>query len=536
MNGTITSAYFFAGIITIIFSFIIIARYKKALKILMNSGFTLPEETNETYKTISKSYHINYLSNVPSIQNSQIINKRKWQAFLNFLFAFLVYIIVYSILDLNHSNNSFSFYRLVFMVLLFATPIFLLYILIFNNDPKIEISLFLKLFSVNIIVLTIYQYFASISTTSILEGLKVYLVYNLVPIILIFLFRLKAIKAISVTISIFAFITILIGFLIVNYFLGNETSLRTASDTVANIGFRGQYHNIAFFAIILTIGAILAWQLLRIFKNIYANHQITYLQLLADGYLLIFGIYQAGISGSVGNGAYFVLLFSLSAYKIVTIFLFKINSDPISGQNSLLYLRVFDLGKKTETLFKAIETDWRFAGPIQLITGPDLAHSTVEPHEIITYLAGNLNKSFSTNPQQVTQNLSQIYNGQLFDYSFPTNEMFCDKNHWKMVLLGLVKTTDIVLMDLRGFNENHLGCIFEINQLCFSMDLEKCVFIVDRTTNLDLLSAVFKKCSENIPTNSPNASKEMLIFNLLILEELTKTQTENLTSILLAKA
>ena len=37
---------------------------------------------------------------------------------------------------------------------------------------------------------------------------------------------------------------------------------------------------------------------------------------------------------------------------------------------------------------------WRRIGSIQLITGPDVAHSTVQPHQLLDFLTGRLERHF----------------------------------------------------------------------------------------------------------------------------------------------
>jgi hypothetical protein len=52
----------------------------------------------------------------------------------------------------------------------------------------------------------------------------------------------------------------------------------------------------------------------------------------------------------------------------------------------LLVLRVFQHGRRTRRLFDVLSQRWRHVGSIQLIVGPDLAKSTVEPPEFIDFL------------------------------------------------------------------------------------------------------------------------------------------------------
>lgn len=528
MNGTITFSYLLAGAATIFASYFIIARYKKKLTSLMSSGIG-ENITDEKTNTIAKSIQLRLIKDQNEGKgNAKSVEKRKWQTFTIYIVAYLAYVITYSVLDLVNTQTSLSFYRIVFVGLLISPPICLLYVHIFISDPNKEIKLLLKLFGISIIIITVWQFITSYKSPTFYEGIMLFGIYNALPILLIFLFRLKKIKSVSLTISIFSFLTLLITSLIINFFSRNDNALRSATDILFDTGLKGDSFKLSFFGLLIVVGLLIAWQALRIFKYFYNQHQITQLQLFADAYLLIFGIYHASISASEGNSAYIVYIVAFVAYKIVSIFLFRKNKENEDKITKLLYLRVFDLGEKSESLFKAIETEWRFAGPTQLITGPDLAHTTVEPHEIISYLAGNLKQSFSTSNEQVENNLKNIYMKPLFDNSYQTNEMFCDNIHWKTILNGLVKKTDVVLMDLRSFDKKYEGCIFEIRQLCYLFDLHKCVFVVDKNTNQTFLEETFKGCFAALPIDSPNAMGREVSVNLFELDTLENEKAKGL--------
>lgn len=97
----------------------------------------------------------------------------------------------------------------------------------------------------------------------------VYLSYNAPPLIIIFLFRLKKIKGVSLTISTFSFITLFVTSLTIGFFAENEAGLRVASNILHNLGLRGMPAKITFLLIFILIGALVAWQALRILKYYY---------------------------------------------------------------------------------------------------------------------------------------------------------------------------------------------------------------------------------------------------------------------------
>ena len=60
----------------------------------------------------------------------------------------------------------------------------------------------------------------------------------------------------------------------------------------------------------------------------------------------------------------------------------------------LLLLRVFALGRRSESLYDSLGKSWRAVGSMQLIAGPDLATSTIEPHEFLDFVSGRLDRRF----------------------------------------------------------------------------------------------------------------------------------------------
>ncbi len=82
-------------------------------------------------------------------------------------------------------------------------------------------------------------------------------------------------------------------------------------------------------------------------------------------------------------------LLAFVIYKVVSRVGFSLlhrKESPARKSTTLLLLRVFALGKRSERLFDALATHWRHAGSILLIAGPDLATTTAEPHEIWDFL------------------------------------------------------------------------------------------------------------------------------------------------------
>ena len=67
-----------------------------------------------------------------------------------------------------------------------------------------------------------------------------------------------------------------------------------------------------------------------------------------------------------------------------------------------------------------------------------------------------------------------------------------------MVLSRLVRESDAVLMDLRGFTRDNAGCVFELKELARMVPLERVVFVIDRRTDETLLMQTLGKCRAGV--------------------------------------
>jgi hypothetical protein len=182
---------------------------------------------------------------------------------------------------------------------------------------------------------------------------------------------------------------------------------------------------------------------------------------------------------------------AFAAYKwCVRIGLSWAGRDLEAGHKTpvLLVLRSFSIGKDGERLFDVVDRFWRRVGSIQMIAGVDLAHRTVEPHEFLDFISGKLARRFIGGAADLEQRMQERDMRPDRDHRFRVNDFFCYDDTWKMVLSRLVRDSDAVLMDLRGFSRQNAGCVFELGELARMVPLERVVFIVDRRTDEQLLA------------------------------------------------
>lgn len=255
---------------------------------------------------------------------------------------------------------------------------------------------------------------------------------------------------------------------------------------------------------------LLGWPALAWIRNQYEKKKVSDQSITLDAIWLLFGIAQS--IPLVFEGPAWILsgLVAFAVYKVVAwagLPLLIRERDPARKKSArLLVLRVFSLGRRSEKLFDALTKHWRYVGSVRLIAGPDLATTTIEPHEFLDFIGGRLARRFIDGAETLELRLSEEDDEPDRDGRFRVNDFFCHDDTWRMVLSRLAGGSDAVLMDLRGFSPQNAGVIYEINALINLVPLEKVVFVVDGTTDEPFLRQTARECWDRIRPTSPNRS------------------------------
>ena len=263
--------------------------------------------------------------------------------------------------------------------------------------------------------------------------------------------------------------------------------------------------------------SLVGWACLRGLGRLYRWRWISDQSVLIDSLWFLFALTSAVDFAFFGGFWFLAPLGAFAIYKLIAVLGFALTgeSERRLPFPRLLLLRVFSLGKRSARLFDAFAKLWRHAGGIRLIAGPDLATSTVEPHEFLDFLSGKLGRRFISGPETLAQRLSETEQRRDFDGRYRVDDFFCHDDTWKTVLKRLSRESDAVLMDLRGFVRDNRGCVFEINELLNVVPLDRVVFVVDATTDLAFLRETFAAGWEALAVESPNrklADPRVLLF------------------------
>ncbi len=197
------------------------------------------------------------------------------------------------------------------------------------------------------------------------------------------------------------------------------------------------------------------------------------------------------------------------AWKLTTVVGFRLagRGHPECPATGLLLLRVFALGARSERLFDAFGKRWLRIGNIDMIAGPDLATTAVEPHEFLDFVGGRLSRAFVRDEADLARRHAARALGPDPDGRHRVNEFFCHDDTWRPTMLCLARAADAVLMDLRGFSPQNEGCRYELQQLLDHVPLERVVLLVRSDTDRGFLERTLGALWQASRADSPNRGK-----------------------------
>lgn len=154
-----------------------------------------------------------------------------------------------------------------------------------------------------------------------------------------------------------------------------------------------------------------------------------------------------------------------------------------AAASRLLVLRVFQRDAEVERLFDQVIERWRFSGNTLLIAGTDLVSRTLDPDDLFTFLDGRLGQRFIDSEANIAKRLAEFDLAPDPDGRYRVNECYCRDTTWEAALKALVQRSDVVLMDLRGFQAHNRGCRFELDVLSGAQSLRRIVVLYDGRTD-----------------------------------------------------
>jgi hypothetical protein len=349
-------------------------------------------------------------------------------------------------------------------------------------------------------------------------------------------FMIRRIRAVGPLVLAFMVAGVTGAFLTVAVAGSDEGLLRTIAETGAGLGLGASGLFVLLHVIGFTLFAMLGWWLLGRLGNAYRNKRMSDESLTVYALCFLFGVWQSITLAFEGWAWIFTGLIAFAAYKLVT----ALGFARVAGRGhydekkhpSLLVLRVFALGQRSEQLFDVLSKRWLRAGSIDLIAGPDLLTSTVEPHEFLEFVGGRLSRRFIESETDLEQRLAERDMCPDPDGRHRVNEFFCRQDTWQMTMRRLAAGSDAVLMDLRSFSPANKGCLWELEQLLVGVPLDRVVLVIDETTDRPFLEDKLQALWRQVPIDSPNRALRTPSLRLFAASGLMSQAAENLVKCL----
>jgi hypothetical protein len=263
-------------------------------------------------------------------------------------------------------------------------------------------------------------------------------------------------------------------------------------------------HFFGIMLVALVVSGAAAWAFVRWIALSYRSQRASDQMLAVDVLMVVFtSCAFLVLFAAFGWSATWVLA-SFPGYKLVFVWYSSWRRSALTPR-TLLLLRVFGSDRRTQRLLDGLGQRWRYIGPIRLIGGPDLADTTIEPHEFLEFLNRRLTRAFISGRDHLERRLAASPTRPDPDGLFRIDDFFCHDDTWRLTVAYLAGALDAVLMDLRGFTAANQGCIFEIQHLVTAVPLHRIVLLIDRSTDIPFLEQTLRDAWSTMPHDSPNA-------------------------------
>jgi hypothetical protein len=209
--------------------------------------------------------------------------------------------------------------------------------------------------------------------------------------------------------------------------------------------------------------------------SISAGMGLTFIALLFAVGLGIdsgFAMWQIALAGALWAGL------ACAAYAVVV----RRGAKPTPAK-SLLVLRVFSRSRAAERLLDAMQTDWRYVGPVNQIAGPDLVRLNVDLYEFGKFVNAKVHEVFLFGAVTREQLLARLVRHPDREGRFRVNEVFCLETAWRGTVEQMMEMSDAILLDVRGFGPERRGTAFELELLVRRGFIHRVVAIGDQTTS-----------------------------------------------------
>lgn len=239
------------------------------------------------------------------------------------------------------------------------------------------------------------------------------------------------------------------------------------------------------------LGAAVGLGVLKQLQSRLESARLGDQQLFIDAWWLVYVVYSTAVFVMMKrDAAYFLVLLAFVPYLLTRRLVLALWPHTTGAPLSLLLLRVFDQGGRTERLFARLEQEWRLVGRITLIAGRDLALRNVAAADFVAFVTGRLRRRFVADAAALQQRLAADAARPDPDGRFAVDHFWCHADTWRPVMRALAARSDIVLMDLRGFGAHREGCAYELRHLAATARDKPVLLLVSEASEADAVRSL----------------------------------------------
>lgn len=518
LTGQLSFILIVSTVLALVASFLLLLLYRRAVvksmrrrsrsEILEPKGFLPPESE---HKPNDAPLNFSFVTCAAARANRDATtlyrsaNRRRWLIALVHTVAGCCFAAAMTAAFLSAGKSGFSPFRFMFLTWVNAWPVLMAIDLAIGLSRRGKLVGALVYFLIGSVIGTILL--AKNPGLPVGQLLYLWLEFNAVPTILLLIFLNRRIRALGPLVLVFMILGVTGASFVVTLAGNNLKLLKAVSNFSHSIGVGAFGTTVALHLIGFAAFAILGWLVLGLLRRLYEKKHVSEQSIIVDAMWLLFGIVNS--IGLVFEGRLWIFsgLAAFTLYKLVAAGLFRalgIARRAKSNGHRLLLLRVFALGKRSANLYDTVGKSWRTVGSMQMIAGPALATSPIEPHEFLDFVTGKLDRRFIDSGRTLDLRIGQMDLEPDGEGQFRVTEFFCHDDTWKLTLARLAGESDAVLMDLRGFSQQNAGRVFEINEIFNLVPLRHIVFVVDETTDQSFMRQTMQHAWRRLRELSPN--------------------------------
>ncbi|PZO15749.1 MAG: hypothetical protein DCF26_12520 [Burkholderiales bacterium] len=266
-------------------------------------------------------------------------------------------------------------------------------------------------------------------------------------------------------------------------------------------------------AVLLGAAAFASWRMLLRLARRYADKRFSELQLALGAYwglitafsltlVLLLSFEERTGASMEWLGLAMLIVWVVWRWLLRLALRLAVRGAP-SPLGPLLLLRVFKPSSRSEAFTDRFLARWRFAAPVWMIAGPDLAGAYMEPDEFFAFLRRRLHERFITQADQLPQALASMDNARDPDGRFRVNELFCANTTWQATVLALIERAGVVMLDMREYTPERAGTHFELEELLRRAPLHKVLLVVGPHEDLPQIQAGIEQIWQSVARLRP---------------------------------